>query len=269
MTPTLLAASALALGTLLPLSAAAAGAAPATCCQVVELRQYITYPGQRDVLIDLFEREFVESQETLGIRVLGQFRDLNDPTRYTWLRGFPSMAARQQALTDFYGGTVWRQWREQANATLYDNDDVLLLRPAEAGSGFKVDVAARAAVGAHGSQAGLVVATIYHFKQEASAEFIATFGKTLAPIFEKNGATLLGRFVSEKSANTFPRLPVREDANVFVWFAHFKDRAAFARYNENLGRDGQWGAQFAPLYKRLARTPEVLLLEPSARSLLR
>jgi hypothetical protein len=30
---------------------------------VVELRQYRMKPGRRDDLIDLFEREFVESQE--------------------------------------------------------------------------------------------------------------------------------------------------------------------------------------------------------------
>jgi hypothetical protein len=30
---------------------------------VVELRQYTLRPGQRDVLIDLFDRELVESQE--------------------------------------------------------------------------------------------------------------------------------------------------------------------------------------------------------------
>lgn len=103
MKPTLFAASALALGSLISNTAAAA---QPTCCQVVELRQYITYPGQRDVLTELFEREFIESQEVLGIRVLGQFRDVNDPSRYTWLRGFTSMPARQQALGDFYGGPV-------------------------------------------------------------------------------------------------------------------------------------------------------------------
>jgi hypothetical protein len=48
-----------------------------TWSPIVELRQYTLYPGQRDVLIDLFEREFVEHQEELGIRAIGQFRDLD------------------------------------------------------------------------------------------------------------------------------------------------------------------------------------------------
>src|SRR4029450_5728460 len=65
-----------------------------TCCQVVELRQYTLYPGRRDALIDLCDREFVESQEATGIVVIGQFRDMDNPDRFIWLRGFADMPAR-------------------------------------------------------------------------------------------------------------------------------------------------------------------------------
>jgi hypothetical protein len=54
------------------------------CCPVVELRQYTPHPGQRDVLIDLFDREFVETQEVLGMKVIGQFRDLDWPRLAAW-----------------------------------------------------------------------------------------------------------------------------------------------------------------------------------------
>ena len=74
------------------------------CCPVVELRQYTLHPGQRDVLIDLFDREFVETQEAAGMRIIGQFRDLDHPDRFVWLRGFRDMTSRAKALTDFYGG---------------------------------------------------------------------------------------------------------------------------------------------------------------------
>jgi hypothetical protein len=57
---------------------------------IVELRQYTLQPGQRDVLIDLFEREFVESQEALGMSIAGTFRDLARPDRFVWIRGFPT-----------------------------------------------------------------------------------------------------------------------------------------------------------------------------------
>jgi hypothetical protein len=64
---------------------------------IVELRKYTLHPGGRDVLIDLFEREFIESQEDLGMKVIGQFVDLDDPDRFVWLRGFSDMDARERA----------------------------------------------------------------------------------------------------------------------------------------------------------------------------
>src|SRR5262249_48599854 len=110
---------------------------------VVELRQYTLRPGQRDVLIELFDREFVESQEAAGMAVVGQFRDLDDPDRFVWIRGFESMPSRAEALAAFYGGPVWRQHAAAANATMIDSDNVLLLRPATPGSGFPPPAAPR------------------------------------------------------------------------------------------------------------------------------
>ena len=76
----------------------------ASCRSLIELRQYTLHPGQRDSLIELFEREFVETQEALGIAVIGQFRDLNRPDRFVWLRGFETIEARGQELAAFMMG---------------------------------------------------------------------------------------------------------------------------------------------------------------------
>ena len=83
----------------------------ATCCPIVELRQYTLHAGGREVLIDLFERAFVEAQEAVRIRVIGTFRDLDDPNRFVWLRGFPDMAARAKSLEAFYSGAAWQAHR--------------------------------------------------------------------------------------------------------------------------------------------------------------
>ncbi|GLW12556.1 hypothetical protein Misp01_76840 [Microtetraspora sp. NBRC 13810] len=97
---------------------------------VIELRQYTLRPDGRDVLIELFDREFVESQEVLGMSVAGQFRDEDDPDRFVWLRGFADMESRRAALTAFYlDGAVWKEHGPAANATMEDSSDVLLLRP--------------------------------------------------------------------------------------------------------------------------------------------
>src|SRR5258706_9972228 len=70
------------------------------------------------------------------MRVLGQFRDKDEPDRFVWLRGFRDMPSRAEALQSFYGGPVWKAHRSAANATMIDSDDVLLLRPLDARSGF-------------------------------------------------------------------------------------------------------------------------------------
>src|SRR6202162_2076120 len=74
----------------------------ASCCSLIELRQYTLHAGQRDVLIRLFDREFIETQEALGIAVIGQFRDLDRPDRFVWIRGFVNADARGQELAAFY-----------------------------------------------------------------------------------------------------------------------------------------------------------------------
>src|SRR5262249_50136163 len=71
---------------------------------VYELRQYPLHPGQREVLISLFDRHLVEPQEAVGMRVVGQFRDLDHPDRFVWLRSFEDMVTRDAALRAFYGG---------------------------------------------------------------------------------------------------------------------------------------------------------------------
>src|SRR5437762_10810945 len=149
------------------------------CCPVVELRQYTLHPGKRDVLIDLFDREFVETQEAVGIKVIGQFRDLDHPDHFVWLRGFRDMSSRAKALTDFYGGPVWKAHREAANATMIDSDNVLLLRPAFATSGFSLET--RPPVGADEGAASLVVATIYYFAGPVTPDFINFFEHSLRP----------------------------------------------------------------------------------------
>ena len=66
---------------------------------IVELRQYRLHPGKRDALIELFEREFIESQEAVGMAILGTFRDLDDPDRFVWMRGFTDMTSRRGPST--------------------------------------------------------------------------------------------------------------------------------------------------------------------------
>jgi hypothetical protein len=102
---------------------------------VTELRQYTLHPGTRPAFVSLFERTFVESQEQLGIRLLGQFEDRDDPDRFIWIRSFPDMPTRKRALTEFYYGPVWAAHRDEANAMMVDSDNVHLLQPVSVSPG--------------------------------------------------------------------------------------------------------------------------------------
>ena len=150
-----------------------------TCCPVLELRQYTLRPGMRETLIELFEREFVESQEALGMTLVGQFRDLDDPNRFVWLRGFADMTTRAQALQHFYGGPIWKAHREAANETMIDFDNVLLLRPARLASGFLLDNAERQRPGATDDPPGLVMATIYHLREGTEHDVVDFFERAV------------------------------------------------------------------------------------------
>src|SRR6266850_1384779 len=237
-----------------------------TCCPIVELRQYTLHPGKRDALIDLFDREFVESQEALGIKVIGQFRDLGNPDRFVWLRGFHDMPSRAQALNDFYGGPVWKAHREAANDTMTDSDNVLLLRPALPASGFASDNSERPPPAATEVPPGLVVATIYYFDAPVSNDFVDFFEHTFKPVIIASDASVLAYFVTEGSENTFPALPVREGEHVFVWFSRFTDQVGYEAYAEALIGSNQWREISEELARRLHRAPEVLKLTPTSRS---
>jgi len=238
---------------------------------VVELRQYTLHPGKRDVLIDLFDREFVESQEAVGATVLGQFRDLDDPDRFVWLRGFADMPSRAKALESFYGGPVWRAHRDEANATMADSDDVLLLRPASASGGFAEPVGARPAPGGTApAPPSLFVATIWYGHVPFDPTFVEFFQEHVLPVLAETGGEPLAYLRSEHAVNTFPALPVRTNEEVFVWFARFTDEARLDRHLDRLRHSERWREGVLPtLSERWSRTPQRLRLEPTERSALR
>jgi NIPSNAP len=232
-------------------------------CPVVELRQYTLYGGQRDTLIELFEREFVIPQERLGLRLLGQFRDLDDPDRFVWLRGFASWEERPQALCAFYTGEAWKAHREAANATMIDSDNVLLLRPARASSGF-------AAAERDQRPAGIITASIFYLGKTSTEAFAAFFAQTMRPRLESLGASVLAELVTETRPNNFPALPVREADPVFVWFGRFDSHEAQQAFSERLRRESGWRDAAPPeLLPAVTRKPEFLRLAPTPLSALR
>jgi hypothetical protein len=243
--------------------------APPTCCPIVELRQYTLHPDRLDSFIDLFEREFIETQEAVGMNVIGHFRDQDDPDRFVWLRGFADMPARAQALQAFYGGPVWKAHRDEANANFIDTDNVLLLRPVSKTSEFSLAKLQRPAIGAKTAAKGAVIATIYYFDAPVSAAFRTFFRDQVAPELDHAGFSIAVELETESSANNFPRLPVREGENVYLWVATFATNDDYRASVTRLAQSPHWRNVVAPaLRQRLKSAPQVLRLTPAPRSLL-
>lgn len=232
---------------------------------VIELRKYTLRSGQRERLVTLFEHTFVEPQEALGMTLPGQFRDLDDPDRFVWLRGFADLQARVRSLGAFYDGPVWQAHRDAANATMIDSDDVLLLQPR-----LPFDLAGliRPAPGAS-APAGLVTAWVCPLRPGSARAQMQAFERRLWPRLQSHGARLLATCASEPARNDFPRLPVREGEQVFVWLAGFDDEQMHASWQHSVAEDPDASGALAEWLAALDGPPQTLRLAPTPRSLLR
>lgn len=261
--------SAIIAGTLLAGTALPAERTPARDADILELRQYRIVPGQRDRFVTLFERLFVESQEALGMRLVGQFRDLDDPDRFVWLRSFPDMTARARGLNAFYFGPVWQAHRGEANPLLDDNDNVLLLRPAAADLAF-APAGPRAASPDEAAPCGTLLIVIHYLWKRPDEGFTAFFRETMRPAIEAGGLPVLAAYVPEEAENDFPRLPVRSEPRLLVWFTRAADAPALSAAIARLHGSPRWQEEVAPRLRQFEeRPPQAIRLAPTPRSGLR
>ncbi|MDO9367752.1 MAG: NIPSNAP family protein [Sphingopyxis sp.] len=247
------------------LATAAAQASEPGETQVIELRQYKLQPGTRDAFVALFEDKLVDSQEALGIRLVGQFRDRDDVDRFTWIRAFADMAARERALNSFYFGPVWKANRDAANPMLIDNDNILMLRPAAAGLGFGPATARNAS-----APAGAVSVVIEYLWKAPDEGFTMLFRDRMKPALEAAGIDIVGAYVPVEEANNFPRLPIREERKLFVWFVRGQSAAILAEKLDGVRKSERWQNEIAaPLHAAEERAPQILHLQPTPYSALR
>lgn len=211
---------------------------------IIELRRYALHPGKRDALIELFEQKFIEPQEAVGAQVLGTFTVEQAADSFVWLRGFADMATRESALTQFYGGPVWKQHRDAANATMIDSDDVHLLRAITPQGGLRLGDVMR-----YPGQRYTALISELRFP-----EMIGTYHLWLRLFLRKAGLDPIAAFATLPAENNFPALPVWQNRSVHV--ALLRTEAPVPDLPPDLTAS-------------LRQPPETLLLKPTRRSLLR
>jgi len=229
---------------------------------VIELRRYVTRPGERERFARCFEGYFPEAFQQLGAVILGQFLERRNESWFTWLRAFPSLDARAEINTEFYDGLLWKEHAGKMRDRMIDADNVLLLRPLAPGRGLPVLPAVDLGADVEGAT-GVVVLQIFAVKA-GGIEALARQAEETFAAYRAAGAREAAVLVTLDVPNNFPRLPIRTDGPYLVWVGVVKDDAMLA-------------TQLAPLAERASRSlgahlrdaPELVLLDPTRRSRLR
>ena len=103
---------------------------------IVEVRSYRITPGRRDEFIELFEKRSAPALRSHGMKVVGPLIDLENPNKFVFLRGFPSMEDLHRMKTEFYEGKLWKEELESIAMPMIESYDVILC---ETSAGFVMD----------------------------------------------------------------------------------------------------------------------------------
>jgi hypothetical protein len=232
--------------------------------QVLEFRRYTIKKGEREHFAQYFESYFPEAFEQLGALACGQFFERNNPSGFTWIRGFHNIDARATVNAAFYYGPLWKEHKSTMNDILTDSDNVLLLRPVSPERGVTILPAVDPVTEERGAQ-GIVVAQIFAVKAD-SVESFAKQAEATFTGYRAAGVREAGVLVTLDVSNNFPQLPVRTDGPYLVWLGILKDSQMLeTRFNPLAERS----LQALSATGLLRGTPELLVLDPTRRSRLR
>jgi hypothetical protein len=233
--------------------------------KVIELRNYLVRQGRRDEFINLFEENFVHSQNTLGGYILGQYRIKGAVDNFFWIRGFKDMSARYKFLNDFYfGSLIWKQHKSEANSMLLNNDNVYLLKPLnlkdssnDAESSFNTNW--------FGQEKGVAVVDFYtsNTKREKLIEFVR---KKYSAILNASKIENASFWTSETNPNEFTGLPVFQDKNLLVQITFYKNE--FEYQTKMKDTDSKMNDELKSEMADLVTIKNTLFIYPTEKSFL-
>lgn len=223
----------------------------------LELRVYPVDETKQDRFLEFFEEHYLESQEVVGMRIWGQFKDLQAADRFVWLRGYRTMEERLAGLKQFYTSSVWMETGQTAVSMLTGRaQHVHFLEPVSQAEAFGSNWHRPLLVSevTPETNPGILVAVVFRIEDELD-ELLATVRSVVVPDLQAAGGEPIGLFRSSKEPNNFPILPFIEDEEVVVLFSTFESTES---YESAL-------ASIDPSLPYL----ETFLLEPGRRSRIR
>ena len=73
-----------------------------------ELRQYRTFPGQRENWVKFMEETIIPFQISKGMVIVGSFVGQEEPDLYVWIRRFTSEEERERLYQEVYQSDTWK-----------------------------------------------------------------------------------------------------------------------------------------------------------------
>jgi hypothetical protein len=94
---------------------------------IIEMRTYKLKAGTREQFLEIFRTRSMPEHQRLGMKLLGPFLSVEDPDTFFFMRGFPTLEARDPLKASFYEGSLWKQELEHQLMPLIDKYDVVLV----------------------------------------------------------------------------------------------------------------------------------------------
>jgi NIPSNAP len=99
---------------------------------IVEVRSYRIKPGHREEFVELFVTRAIPALQSHGMSILGPMLDLENPNKFVWLRGFPSLEGRDEMKNAFYESDLWKKELEAIAMPMLESYDVILCETSSA-----------------------------------------------------------------------------------------------------------------------------------------
>ena len=97
---------------------------------LTEIRTYRIKAGRREEFLEHFDSKIVPLQRSVGIVIVGPFRDMENSDTIVWLRSFPSRDDRERMLKAFREADDWTSGlRESTLEMIEGQSEALVLLP--------------------------------------------------------------------------------------------------------------------------------------------
>lgn len=73
-----------------------------------ELREYRTFPGQRENWVQFMEEVIIPFQTEKGMEIVGSFTGQEEDDLYVWIRRFDSEEERDRLYKEVYQSDYWK-----------------------------------------------------------------------------------------------------------------------------------------------------------------